>query len=78
METELTGRIDAIILPAAGAHPTFTVHVDTAGEDPVTLIFVGFRSLPGFRVGRNIAVRGRLVNGRTMYNPIYWLEAEEL
>ena len=74
---ELTGLIQAITLPAVGASPRFAVQV-ASGSGPVELVFVGYRSLPGFRVGREITARGTLVPGvhATMYNPIYWLKAE--
>lgn len=76
-EVELTGRIQAITLPAVGAHPRYRVQVDS-DRGSVELVFVGYRSLPGFRVGREVTARARIVPGvhPMMYNPIYWLKAE--
>lgn len=76
-EAEFTGRIEAITLPSVGGHPTFKAQVGTE-DGPVELVFVGYRMLPGFRVGRTLTARGTIVSEPRpmMYNPIYWLKAE--
>ncbi|MEZ7897680.1 MAG: hypothetical protein QMB98_02570 [Flaviflexus sp.] len=78
-EVEFTGRIQALTLPAVNAHPTFKVQV-VSDDDLVELVFVGHRHLPGFRVGRNLTARGKLLRStrQVMYNPIYWLKADDL
>lgn len=76
-EVEITGRIQALTLPAVGFHPTFKVRL-ASDELTVDLVFVGHRSLPGFRVGRHMTARGKIVAGDhpVIYNPIYWLKAD--
>lgn len=76
-EVEFTGRIQAITLPAVNAHPTYKVQIEH-DDDMVELIFVGHRDLPGFRVGRSLTARGKILTTPRpiMYNPIYWLKAD--
>ncbi|MFD4294830.1 OB-fold nucleic acid binding domain-containing protein [Rhodococcus sp. NPDC058505] len=46
------------------------------GTDPVTLVWIGRRRIPGIETGKKLLVRGRLGerNGqKTIYNPYYEL-----
>lgn len=74
-EAEFSGRIHSLTLPGVGAHPTLRVQVEDE-DSGIELVFVGYRSLPGFQIGRTITARGRLAPGARMYNPSYWLKAE--
>ncbi|MDO5723936.1 MAG: hypothetical protein Q4P33_06005 [Flaviflexus sp.] len=78
-EVEVSGEVTALTFPAAGTNPVLRASLDL---DPgqIELVFVGHTYLPGLHVGRRMRARGRIfVNGShyQMFNPMYWLKAED-
>lgn len=78
-DVTVSGRITSLTIPGAGSDPVFRVGLDAEGE-PVILTFVGFKEIPGFRVGARLTARGTLLSdgmSQIMYNPLYTFEPEE-
>lgn len=77
-EETVDGTVRAMTIAGAGTEPVFHVDIDTT-SGPIRLAFVGYRSIPGFRVGRDVTVTGRLssIDGGTIFNPRYTLKGEK-
>jgi hypothetical protein len=72
----IAGQITAVLLKPVGGAPALEAEVSD-GEDTVTLVFLGRRSIAGIEPGRLLVARGRVrrEGGRALiFNPKYDLK----
>ncbi|MFD1814037.1 OB-fold nucleic acid binding domain-containing protein [Rhodococcus gannanensis] len=74
-EVTMRGRLRSVESCAQSANATVRAELFD-GTDPVTLVWIGRRRIPGIETGKQLLVRGRLGDRdgqKVIYNPYYEL-----